>query len=552
MNAKLLYGRIISATIVLLLSASAATAKDASQADPMDWPHWRGPEMNGISREKGIVESWSPSGENVLWQRDDLGSRSTPIVMKGRLYTICRDQPGTKKEGEKVVCLDAATGKTIWEQRFNVFLSDVPDTRVGWSSVVGDPETGRVFALGVCDVFLCMDGATGDVLWKHSLAEEYGALNTYGGRTNFPIVYDNLVIISSIVIGWGDMAKPAHRFIAFDIRNGQPVWYTGTRLLPYDTTYSSPVSTVLNGEAAIVFGSGDGGIHAFQPRTGKNIWTYNISRRGINTTPLVDGTTVYCGHSEENLKGSEMGALFAIDGAKSGDITETGEVWRNNEWMVGKSTPLLVGGRLYVIDDKATLFGVDPETGKQVFRKKLGTQQRSSMLYADGKIYVCTANGRWYTLKPTEDGVDVVHRDRLQDAEGNAYASHGSPVVSHGRLYIPTTLSLFCAGNKDVEPQADPRPEPPQETPLGEDQTPAQVQVVPVESLLKPGQEQDYQIRLYNKNGQFLKVVPPADVQTANSSRSSPPRTSSSRSRDPARSAKKEPTPFPTTATTPP
>src|SRR5579863_3178671 len=160
---------------------------DAWSADPMDWPNWRGPELNGVSREKGIVDRWSPEGQNVLWKRDDLGGRSTPICMRGKLYVLVRDRPDTDSEGEKVVCLDAATGKTLWENVFNVYLSDVPAPRVGWSSVVGDPETGNVFALGVCGYFQCINGETrkigdqivkaGTTLWSHSLSEEHGIIS---------------------------------------------------------------------------------------------------------------------------------------------------------------------------------------------------------------------------------------------------------------------------------------------------------------------------------------------------------------------------------------
>ena len=150
-----------------MLFRSVAGAGQSS--DPLDWPVWRGPEYNGVSRETGLVDKWSPTGENLLWSNPELATRSTPIVMGGRLYTICRHLPDTNKEAEKVVCADAATGKILWENVFNVFLSDVPAERVGWSSVVGDPETGAVYALGVCGLFQCIDGESGKTLWSHSM-----------------------------------------------------------------------------------------------------------------------------------------------------------------------------------------------------------------------------------------------------------------------------------------------------------------------------------------------------------------------------------------------
>jgi len=482
----------------------------AGEYQPMDWPHWRGPEMNGISREKGIVDRWSPK-ENLLWKNEEAAGRSTPIIMNGKVYLMTRDQPETKREGEKVICLDAVTGKKLWESRFNVFLSDVPDTRVGWSSVVGDPTTGHIFALGVCGYFQCLDAETGKTIWSHSLSEEYGLLSTYGGRTNFPVVHKNLVIISAIVIGWGQMAKPAHRFVAFDKRNGQPVWFEGTRLLPYDTTYSSPVLTVLSGQDAMVFGSGDGGIHAFQPQTGKNIWTYNVSRRGINTTPVVTGQRIFAGHSEENIGDTKMGALFAIDGAKNGDVTKSGEVWRVTQRFVGKSSPLYLDGRLYACTDSGSLLVVNPDNGELIQQTKLGGPMRSSPLYVDGKILLLTENGRWWTFKLTEKGVETVYRARLRIG-----SSYGSPVVSHGRIYVPTTDALFCVGTADHKPETDAVQRGPSPKESSQDDKAAHLQLVPVESLLRPGdrsQTQEFRVRIYNARGQWLRTLDASDVE---------------------------------------
>jgi len=504
----------VSAVLTVLLPVSSAVAQSASEigpwaAKPMDWPYWRGPEMNGVSREKGLVARWSQrggEGSNLLWVNEELAGRSTPIVMDGKLYIIVRDQPGTKKEGEKVVCVDAATGKTIWENRFSIFLSDVPDTRVGWSSVCGDPTTGDVFALGVCGYFQCIDGKTGETKWAHSLSEKFGLLSTYGGRTNFPIVHGNLVIISAIVIGWGEMAKPAHRFIGFDKRNGQPVWFEGTRLLPFDTTYSAPVITVLNGEPQMIVASGDGAVHGFQPQTGRKLWKYQVSpKRGVNTTPLVVGNKVFCGHSEENVNDTTMGALFAVDATKRGVLTEEngGELWRHNQWYVGKSSPLHVNGYIYAAENGGTLRIVEAKTGKLVDSLRLGGPCHSSPIYADGKIYLCTSNGRWWTFEPQKDGkLKVLYRARLRRTE-----VYGSPIVSHGRLYVPTTTGLYCIGKKDQKPSADPRPDFPDEAPLETDSKPAHVQVVPVESLLIPGQLQQFRVRLYNSRGQFLRMA---------------------------------------------
>ena len=476
-----------------------------------DWPYWRGPRMNGQSAETGLVSDWDPKGgpdSNVLWKRDDLGTRSSPVVFQDRVYMQCRHNPESDREQEKIVCVDAKTGDTIWEKAFSIYLTDVPDTRVAWSAPVVDTETGNVYALCVCGLFVCLDGKTGEVIWDHSMSEEFGLLTTYGGRTNFPIVFEDLVIISGVIIGWGEQAKPSHRFFALDKRNGQIVWNQGTRPLPHDTTYSAPILTAFNGQAALVFASGDGGVHAFQPRTGKPIWKYDVSGRGINTTPLVVGDKVFCGHPEENLDSTAMGAIFALNGAATGDLTGTpNELWRIKEMFVGRAAPLQIGDYLYVIDDRAKLHVLDPETGEESDTERMGTMQRSSPVYIDGYIWNIENNGRWFILKPRNDQITAAKKGRLPSGEN----SDGSIAVSNGRIFIPTSGALYCVGSGEPSEMGeidDPRGK---EAELS-DQAPAQVQVVPAESLFYPGVKQEYHVRLYNEAGQFLRLAKADEV----------------------------------------
>ncbi|MGE0606753.1 MAG: PQQ-binding-like beta-propeller repeat protein, partial [Pirellulales bacterium] len=507
-------------------------AAEEYKADPLDWPNWRGPEQNGISRETGLPEEWEVDGPTMLWKSTELAGRSSPIIMDGKLYTIVAAEPYTPRQGEKVICADAATGKVLWEHRFNVFNSDVPLERVGWGCCVGDPTTHRVYAMGVCGYFVCLEGESGDVVWSRSLSEEFGLLNTYGGRTNVPVVFEDMVIISGVMInwgntdakwnyqafnantgGWGDMAKPAHRFMAMNKKTGEVVWLNGTRLLPDDTTYSTPTIAVLGGQAALVFGAGDGSVYAMQPRTGNLIWRYEISQRGLNVSPLVVGDTVYTGQSEENPNDSSMGALAAINGAGSGDITKSGAIWHEKEVMVGKSSPILVDDKLYCVDDSGGLWVFDPATGEQIGGRKgrtaranfkLGSMMRASLVWADGKIYAAEANGRCYIFQPDEDGLGKpISVMRLPDAGEEKEEVHGSPAISHGRVYLSTTGHLYCFANKDSKPSATERPALPQEDKLT-DKKPSHVQVVPADVVLKPGEKQKFSVEMFNARGQSL------------------------------------------------
>lgn len=491
---------------VVAVAALAASilfvAAPTFAADAMDWPSWRGPEQNGISRETGLPAEWDFDGTNLLWKNEELATRSTPIVMNGKLYTLARSFPETHKEGEKVICADAATGKILWENKFNVFLSDVPAERVAWGVCAGDPETGNVYAMGVCGLFQCIDGETGKTLWQHSLSEEFGLLSTYGGRTNVAIVYEDLVIISAVMTNWGELAVPAHRFVAFDKKTGQVVWFNGTSLRPDDTTYSTPTTGVINGEAAMVFGSGDGRVWQFQPRTGKPVWNMQLSLRGLNVSPLIVGDTVYMGQSEENPDDSSMGAVAAINAAAAkGPMPTSAALWRNKKEMVGKSSPVLVGDRLYAFDDGNICYVLDAKTGDPIGKpiRLIGSIMRASPLYADGKIYACTTSA-YHCIEPTEKGGKLLHKLRFPNGE----EIHGSMIASHGRLYLPTINAMYCIGIKDAQPTATERPAAPKEKELT-DKTPAQVQVFPAEALIRPGEKIQYSVRLYNAAGQRLE-----------------------------------------------
>lgn len=482
-----------------------------------NWPYWRGPDFTNISAEKNLPAEWNPAGgegSNVIWAKS-YPSRSTPTLMNDKLYILTTSNPDDEsKMGEKVVCIDAKTGEQVWEYAFAVYLSDVPAERVGWSSVTCDPETGNVFALGVCGYFCCLNGATGEVVWDRSLHEEYGLLSTYGGRTNCPLVFEDNVIISAVVIGWGEMAKPAHRFICFDKNNGVPIWFEGTTLLPDDTTYSSPVLAVIDGGLQMIFSSGDGGVHSFEPRTGKSLWSYFVSGRGVNVSPLVVGNKVYGGHSEENLDTTEMGAVFCIDATKRGDLTKTGEIWRKTGYFVGRASPVMIDGRLYCVDDRAKLHCLNSENGESLGKAvPLGTMMRANLLYADGKIYANEANGRGYILKPTSDGAEIVYKFRFQRGE----EAHGTPIVSKGRIFIPTTGNIYCIGLKDAAVEIGELPAMPAETKPADADVPATVVIAPVESLLTPGDattpadQQRLQVRLYNSKGQYIRLATPEE-----------------------------------------
>ena len=507
-------GSVLAAALALVLPAPGVMSA-------ADWPDWRGPQHNRQAGDApAFVTSFDPEkGTNVLWKSDEAGGISTPVVMGDRLYTLVRHKPGTKEEAEKVLCLDARTGAKLWENVFNVYLSDVPAERVGWSAVVADPATGTVFAHGVCGVFTAIDAATGRTKWQRSLHEEFGFLSTYGGRTNVPVVFEDLVIASAVVTGWGDTARPAHRFLGLDAKTGAVRWMNGTKELPEDTTYSTPSLVSVDGQAALVFGSSDGSVWNFQPRTGKAVWNFKLSRRGLNVAPLIEGDTVYISQAEENLDNTTMGSATAFKAAGSGDITATHAIWQRKGVMDGRAMPVVIGERVYFVDDGAKVYVFDKRTGEPVGKpqKLLGTIVRGSPLVAGGRLYICSTSG-WHVLEPTREGLKFVNRMRL-DEEDEVTAS---PIASQGRIYLTTGARLYCLGDKSsaFSSSASVPATLPQQVsaattgPAGE---PAWVQVVPAEAQIAAGETLPLKVRLFDAAGRFVKESPATFTATAGS-----------------------------------
>lgn len=473
--------------------------------DPVDWYRWRGPEMNGMSREKNLPSDWSPKGNNLLWRKTDYGTRCTPIAMNGRLYFVARYKPETTEEGERIVCIDAKTGELIWENSHNIFLSDAPAERVGWAACVGDPETGYVYALGIGCMLKCLNGETGDVVWQRSMLEEFGMLSTYGGRTNFPEVFEDLLIVSGVMTQWGENAVPAHRFLALDKKTGETIWFNSTRPRPEDTTYSTPVFTTFNGQAAMVVGGADGALYAMQPRTGKIIWKYQASPRGFNVSPLIVDNKVYCAFGEKSQADTTiLGGIFALDGNLTGQITEDQLLWKINAKVISRCSPVYINGFLYYVDDGGTLMGINTETGKVIFQQKVGRIMFGSLIAGDGKIYCAETTGNVWIFEPQADGkLKQLSRQRL----GNNEEIYSSPIIAYGRIYFASFDAMYCIGNADGEVTADPMPAKPTEAAGNENDQVAHIQVVPVESLIGVNEKVDYRVLAFNARGQSMGTV---------------------------------------------
>jgi len=282
-----------------------------------DWPEWRGPTRDGVSHETNLPSRWSPAGENLAWTLP-FGGRSAPVAFRDRLYLLTTaGDPATTQE--RLVAVDQNSGKVLWEHRFSIYLSDVPQHRAAWASPAVDPETGNIYVFTVGAQLFCLS-PDGKILWNRSMPEEHGAVTTHGGRTTSPIVEGDKVILNALILAWGDLNRPGNRYFAFDKRTGQTIWISSPQSRHYDTNYSTPIVADVDGARLLIVGGTDGLFHALKVNTGEPVWKVEVSKRAILNSPLYRDGVAYITHGEENIGTTEMGMVAAVDARRTGTL----------------------------------------------------------------------------------------------------------------------------------------------------------------------------------------------------------------------------------------
>lgn len=467
-----------------------------------DWPDWRGAMRDGISIEKNLPEKWSPGGENLAWKKP-LGGRSAPIVIGNRVCVQNSVGKGATQQ-ERVMCLNADTGATMWEYKFNVFSTDVPTHRIAWASPVADPATGAIYAMGADAELIALD-REGKLRWSRRFTEEMGAITTHGGRTVSPIIDGDLVIVSFVSFAWGASQNGAYRILAMNKTTGEVQWVASPGGRPTDTVYSSPIVAMVgdgpNALREFIIGGSDGGGHALKPQDGQWIWSMPMAKRGINTNFVMKGNIAYGTHSEENFDTSEMGLLVAIDATQKGNLTKP--VWSIKGFQGGFSSPVVVGDVYYQMDNSAVLYAYDAANGKELWHKALGTVQKASLVYGDGKLYVGTESGKFWILRPSREKCDVVSEvdmaARRTDGQPDEQVL-ASAAISNGRVFVVSTDALYAIGKKASN---DKTPAPTIPAPGLAFGDPAYMIVTPTEVILKPGESVQLHAKVFDAAGLF-------------------------------------------------
>jgi outer membrane protein assembly factor BamB len=402
---------------VLVLAGLAACGRPAPAED---WPCWRGPHGDGISRETGLLREWPRGGPRQLWRVPLSGGFSSVVVAGGRVWTQTKE-----KNQEVVLCLDAGTGKEVWRYRYDCDYGAYPTFTGGGmpSSRTGPRATptvdgDRVYTLGATGVLLCLQARTGRVVWRQDLTRVADCDVPRHGYGASPLVAGGRVY----VYAGGTKGKS---LAALDKKDGHVLWQS----LDDPIGHATPVWARVGGAGQVIFFTGAGAV-GVAPADGKLLWRYPWkTRHDLNiATPIFAGGKVFISSNY-----GSGGAVFRLR-----DRGEPETVWKATTMHNHFSSSVLSKGHLYGFSE-ARLRCVDFQTGK--VRWDQAGLGRGSLVLADGNLIVLGDHGQLVLARANPSAYTELSRCQLFTRETLTWTV---PVVSGGRLFVRCENALLA------------------------------------------------------------------------------------------------------------
>lgn len=368
-----------------------------------DWPNFRGPRYDGISREKGFITSWDGSPRK-LWEQPLGEAYSSFACVGNRVYTC-----GTQERKQVLFCLDAENGDIVWSRAIEDEYRDSMGSGTRATPAVND---GRVYILGAKGRLLCCDAKTGSEVWSQTFrnAPQWG----YSGSV---LVEGERAIFSP---GIGDGALRA-----VDKKSGKLIWKCGDD----GAGYATPYPFEFGGKRYVCGFAANSAIVA-EASTGREAlsipwqtdWKVNAA------SPIFqDGQLLLS-------SGYQTGAgLFRLR-VKGGKLAAD-KVWKNKNMLTKFQSPVLWEGHLYVSDEKA-LKCVDFATGESRWEKK--RVANGTIILADGQMILMTEKG---TLQIGKAGTQEFQPTAEAQILGKCWTA---PVLHEGRLYVRDMDKAVC------------------------------------------------------------------------------------------------------------
>lgn len=394
-------------------------AADPPALKAFDWPQWRGPNRNGLSRETGLLREWPAEGPTQLWLARGLGNGfSSVAVAGGRIFTL-----GDRKRNCHLIALDEATGKELW----------ATPTGGGSPNCTPTVDGERVYALTRQGELACLGVEKGEVRWQKKFAKDFGGRMMSGwGYSESPLVDGDRLICTP----GGDSAA----LVALNKLTGEVIWKAP---IPGagGSGYASIVIAEVGGirQYITLLGSGIVGVDA---RDGQLLWRYGkIANDTANIpTPIVRGDLVF------TSTGYGIGAaLLQLVPSSTGVDVKERYFLKGNTLQNHHGGMVLVGEHVYGGHGHSNglPFCLHLESGKFAWKPQRGAGERSaSVVYADGHLYFRYESGKMALVEATPEGYRLKSAFALPRHSGRESWPH--PVVANGRLYVRDQDVLMC------------------------------------------------------------------------------------------------------------
>ncbi len=404
----------------------------ATSALATNWPSFRGPTGDGHAPDGCTPPlEWGESN-HVAWATDiPYRGWSTPAVLDNQVWLTTATPDGKESS---VLCVDARTGKVTVNKP--LFHTEAPEPLGNDVNCYATPspviEPGRVYVHFGSYGTACLDTGNGAVVWERRDLP----CRHYRGPSSSPILFENLLILTF------DGADLQY-LVALDKATGKTVWKTN-RSVPWNDenvpgqmardgdlrkAHSTPLLVTVEGKP-LLLSAGAKAAYGYDPRTGKELWQVRHMAWSAAPVPLYRKGLAYF------VTGSGKTELLAIRIGGDGNVTDTHVAWRYEDMVAKTASPILVDDRIYMASDEGMLTCLDAETGKQIWRARVGGNYAASPLLAAGKLYFFNKQGKTTVLQPGAE-LKILATNSLPDG------FMASPAVVDNTFYLRTRTRLY-------------------------------------------------------------------------------------------------------------
>lgn len=419
-----------------------AFAVVSQMAGAENWPHWRGPRRDGVSRETRIALEWS-SEKNVAWRFPLPGpAGATPIVWDDRIFltSVAAASDGGDSSDLVLLCVSTAGGLR-WQQQISKGNRNVRGDEGNFASPSPSTDGEFVWCSMGNGILACFDN-DGEETWRVDLGARFGKLNIQFGFTSTPVLDANRLYVQ-MIHGDGNADTREATIACLDKRTGDTVW---DRKRPSDAfaecehSYASP-QLYRDDDREFLLSHGADYIVAHDLSDGHEIWRcgglnpkwrYNETLRLVASPLAVPGLIL--------APSAKNGPIFAIRPTATGDVTGSKEdiLWFRAHNTPDVPSPLYHDGIVYLCRENGNLLCLDAETGQEFYNERtVRDRHRASPLYADGKIYLTSRRGVVTVVQPGREFKILAHNSLGEPMTA-------SPIVANGTLYLRTFEALYA------------------------------------------------------------------------------------------------------------